>query len=306
MLIPCPGLRKLKNVFLTHPDEDHINYAHDKLGNGLLDQQEIDAPPRTVNVYLGEEKGWESKKPDFLRALKSNNGVKVEFKTRDVMKSVQICEKTEIVMVASDLTETANGRSLVLSLKVNGHKKMLFMGDFEGIEGYKTLLSKQYQAQISDHEVIMVPHHGSGEKGNPNVNFYKLVKPKHAIVSSSLWADYRHPKLKHLKALCDYSTNWLANEEGTDASDEKKVFGWDVLTKQYKDGNWYTYSRLYSIDECQRHGQEHDGEVSFYQTTRARFEERDESNHDPVSKAYYLCETNIDGNGNIDVRSYEV
>jgi len=96
-------------------------------------------------------------------------------------------------------------------------RKMLFLGDFENSKKvvdylpdipkpYNILLSRflyTYVDQIRDHDVVMVPHHGSDTNGNPNICLYDKVKPSYAIVSSALWGSYQHPKVETLLAICD-------------------------------------------------------------------------------------------------------
>merc|ERR1712212_571597 len=76
------------------------------------------------------------------------------------------------------------------------HKKMLFLGDFES--SYDILLSA-YVNEIRDHDIVMIPHHGAASNGNPNKNFYELVKPTYAIVSAEIDSNNKHPKWRPCK-----------------------------------------------------------------------------------------------------------
>ena len=100
---------------------------------------------------------------------------------------------------------------------------MLFLGDFEN-EYNKLLSHTHYKSEISEHTAIMVPHHGSAEKGNPNHAFYQAVNAKFAIVSSSLLSEkYHHPKMETLKAICK---NNDAHADDLNGLNSQNILGW--------------------------------------------------------------------------------
>merc|ERR1712192_228881 len=124
-----------------------------------------------------------------------------------------------IKMLASDLGKTNNGkndRSIVMSLRIGARKKMLFLGDLDTEPAYNNLLyptngappsknhphPKNYVDEIRNHQIVMVPHHGSGTCGNPNARLYNEVNPTYAIVSSSIMRAYNFPKVETLQAIC--------------------------------------------------------------------------------------------------------
>ena len=107
-------------------------------------------------------------------------------------------------IIASDLGNTANSRSMVLKL-TNGLTSMLFLGDLEDgdkkpvvdpfVEKYKT--NDQLKANV-----IMIPHHGSGKNGNGNSTLYEVVEATSAIISSHIESTHDHPKRKTIEAFC--------------------------------------------------------------------------------------------------------
>jgi len=132
-----------------------------------------------------------------------------------------------IKIVASDLGKSKTGKndkSMVMSLEIEGRQKMLFMGDFES--AYNSLLypipspshtdmegnpinipshPTNYVDHIRNHQIVMVPHHGSSTMGNPNARFYNEVNPTFAIVSSAILSsnkDTKSPKIETLQAIC--------------------------------------------------------------------------------------------------------
>jgi len=119
---------------------------------------------------------------------------------------VTICDKpkTTVDIIASDLGTNKNANSMVMSLRISNRKKMLFLGDFETKNAYNNLLwpLDNYVDEISDHPILMVPHHGSNKMDNPNVRFNNYVNPTFAIVSSAIWSKLMHPQMETLQGIC--------------------------------------------------------------------------------------------------------
>ena len=112
-----------------------------------------------------------------------------------------------------------------MSLMYGTRKKMLFMGDFE--HGYTSLMNL-HKAHISDHPVIMVPHHGSNTNGNGKkaASFYKAVNPHIAIVSSALWSSNYHPRMETLRAICQDDVSSVVALTSNNGLDQHNIVGW--------------------------------------------------------------------------------
>jgi len=256
---------KLKRVFLTHPDDDHLNYGYAYSAAGasglLIDWRNNKPTGAKLDVYLGNSFAWWVAQKNFVTFLDTTADLKKHWKSNwQAHPDVQICSdpSTTIKIIASDLATGAianskNARSMVMSLRIGDVKKMLFLGDFEKQTTYNTLLFpgspnafNPYIKEISQHPILVVPHHGSGSEGNPNSRFYNVVDPKHAIVSSAMWSVFKHPKIETLQAICGsrttaYSPNFDANP-----------IGW------IRFGNENTFM-LQQVENC---------DVDIYQTSR--------------------------------------
>ena len=225
------GYSNLKHVFLTHGHADHMNYAYSGNGEGLLEKWSENWKAEggdKLDIYIGDKDGWNlPSKKNFIAFLVQSNGFILKEQT-NFPKSIEICSskdslKTTIKIITSDVsTKSLNARSMVMSLEIEGAKKMLFMGDFE--HGYDKLM-KDHKNAISNHSIVMVPHHGSARNGNPSEDFYKAVSPKHAIVSSSLWSRNSHPRMKHLEAICGNSGN--SGTAPMESNDAALAIGWN-------------------------------------------------------------------------------
>ena len=242
---------RLKHVFLTHPDIDHMNYAHDSVGMGLLQQWSNNRMGKTLPVYIGYKNG--ASKNTLISFLETaGNGFTLTSGPYH-LEDIKICSNptTNIRIIASDVsTASANAMSMVMSLMIGGKKKMLFMGDFE--HGYTDLL-KHYKSHISGHPVIMVPHHGSNTNGNgvKAVKFYRAVNPHIAIVSSALWSNHKHPKMETLQAICHNGVSTVVALANNNGLDRPNIVGWS------------NFDVLQELRRCQS--------VDMYQTTTAKW-----------------------------------
>eukprot|EP00092_Neocalanus_flemingeri_P070427 GFUD01086440.1.p1 GENE.GFUD01086440.1~~GFUD01086440.1.p1 ORF type:complete len:393 (-),score=51.63 GFUD01086440.1:46-1113(-) len=215
---------KLKHIFLTHPDADHINFGlySETIQQGLL-RSIVDhygtQPPRGVTVHFGSRDGWEDKRWFRYYVERHFTAVFHEKENPDPVhpvhpdvwqnSQVDICDGNDfhIKIIAADLGKKPNERSMVMSLRMNNKKKMLFFGDFEG-ETPLEILMGHYEEEIKAHEVMMVPHHGSDTNGNGHPLLYDLVLPVQttkplAVISSGIMSNNHHPKAYVLAAICE-------------------------------------------------------------------------------------------------------
>ena len=259
--------KKLKKVFLTHPDEDHMNYGYDEGKQVGLLVQWLEKGV-SLDIYLGERAAWFKAKRKFVEFLELQKP-RINLHWEEY-GDVQICSepKTTINIIASDLVTSQpdpnqpdsnkNARSMVMSLMIGNSKKMLFLGDFELQSSYNYLLSPNliFDDAISDHDILMVPHHGSGSKGNPNVRFYNEVKPKYAIVSSAMWSDFKHPKIETLQAICGGRTKEVSPNFGSNPIGWIKYWEWDDMSE---DEFPVEHSGFLEVQDC---------DVEIFQTSK--------------------------------------
>jgi len=249
---------RLKRVFLTHPDEDHLNYGYSGSGEGLLEkwskwyQVQTGESKLKLDVYLGNFKTWNDNQESFVKDLEEEaKGFNPRWHQKGVtsdwsdFRSITICgfsPHATIEIVASDLGHSKDGkndRSMVMSLRMKNRRKMLFLGDFEKSNAYNNLLfpthpsydpitnpnDHKYVKEIGNHQIVAVPHHGSNNNGNPNARFYNEVNPTFAIVSSAMISTKettKFPKIETLQAICNGHTVAVNAE----ASDDLLPIGW--------------------------------------------------------------------------------
>ena len=148
--------KRLKKVFLTHPDDDHMNYGYDKgIKEGLLEKWLKKGV--SLDIYLGDRDAWVKAKGDFVTWLESNknkfNLIWPSFIDNDGnengwewKRDVQICSRTnsqpdtKINMITSDLVtnppipnqpdSNKNARSMIMSLMIEDKKKDAVFGGF--------------------------------------------------------------------------------------------------------------------------------------------------------------------------------
>jgi len=218
-----------------------------------------------------------------------------------------------IKIIASDLGTKRTGRndkSMVMSLRIEARKKMLFLGDFESESAYNYLLwvgrstgGKKYVDEIRNHQIVMVPHHGSSNNGNPNAIFYNAVNPTYAIVSSAILSSCsstKFPKVETLQAICRRNTvvlvtlwhpyagplslpiGWRAyscypdfDDSYSDESlscDSDDIYRpeYDCPDSRYADpGEMVTMYKLQKLQNC---------DIHIYQTSKPLFDDENEPN----------------------------
>ena len=204
---------RLKHIFLTHPDKDHISHGLATQENdGLLNQINSN-----VKIYIGKKDGWENDKfpKEILDIIERKPNLKLQPKPGK-LKMIYICggankiNGVKLQFINSDLGRTKNSRSMVLKL-INGKTSMLFLGDLEdspAISDPQTAKEPVIENLIKKHKVdlkanvIMIPHHGSGNNGNGEKNLYEVVGAKSAIISSHIESTHDHPRRKTIQAFC--------------------------------------------------------------------------------------------------------
>lgn len=217
---------RLKHIFFTHADEDHINYGL-KPSNGkywglLADITAFDptGATGTIEIHIGKEDSWNGigHKRWFLDFIKEYKKFQLsvhdqEWKEPEQQpdeRKVYICGKSLypnifVQILAADLggSTAPNADSLVMKLH-NGDKKMLFLGDFDSkyTDLYEICDNPDLNCDLKA-DVVMVPHHGSNTLGNGDPHFYSRVGAKNAIISSNILNQgCKHPKSTTINAFC--------------------------------------------------------------------------------------------------------
>ena len=172
---------KLKYLFATHPDADHIGGL-----DAVVDNIEIE------NVFVSNGDANTKTYRDFITAL-ANKGLNPsvpllnsEFKLGDAT--------FKVISVAN--TKDPNNNSLVL-LFTNQEDRILLMGDAEK-EIEETLLN------IGKVDLLKVGHHGSSSSST--IDFIHNINPDYSVILCGKNNRYGHPHRETLETLNSVGT----------------------------------------------------------------------------------------------------
>lgn len=185
------GIRRLDAVFVSHPDEDHVNGIKELLAmreeNGISVLQlilpAIDTTEREpqlgellragegLNVrYLASGDGWRCGDADFLCVNPEENGS----------------------------AGNKNAYSLCIYMRIGEDMSMLLTGDVEG-EGEEKLLEALRERSVEETTVLKVAHHGS--RNATTEEFLRQTPPRIAVISCGKNNRYGHPHRELLERL---------------------------------------------------------------------------------------------------------
>lgn len=172
---------KLKYLFATHPDADHIGGL-----DAVVDNIEIE------NVFVSNGDANTKTYRDFITAM-ANKGLNPsvpllnsEFKLGDAT--------FKVISVAN--TKDPNNNSLVL-LFTNQEDRILLMGDAEK-EIEETLLN------IGKVDLLKVGHHGSSSSST--IDFINNINPDYSVILCGKNNRYGHPHRETLETLNSVGT----------------------------------------------------------------------------------------------------
>lgn len=215
------GGRRLKRIFFTHPDADHINFASPSTDlrnpEHLLPQLVKSKKAKNIDIHIGYEDIWKREKDLAARLIdyveKDQTGT-LELKGNDKRKNnVQICGQNVYMTIIdsgyrnsiNNPTNSRNSNSMIMKLVVgtgNKRVRMLFTGDVEDSGNDKVIAALTQNNNIRA-EVVMIPHHGSNTNGNGNAAFYMAVGANYGIISSGIGGSkHHHPTLQTIRAFC--------------------------------------------------------------------------------------------------------
>ncbi len=156
------GVTELEGVFITHPDRDHV-------GGYTAVRSEYEVGAVYSSAICGDMYVIEG-------AAVNDTHVKLEpGETVELADGVYF----EVLAPYEYNAEDDNNNSLVMRLQVNG-VSVLFAGDMKK-EEEQSLLSADV---LSECDILKVGHHG--RKDATSEEFLSVVKPKYAVISTSV------------------------------------------------------------------------------------------------------------------------
>ncbi len=186
------GVSRIENVFISHPDADHISgilelLSSDDYGNaGSISIGTIYIPDFTGDEKF--ERLLELAEKHRIRTVKLEAGVFIE---DSGMGLECIYPSGNTGRAESDTNEM----SAVLELSF-GTFSALFTGDI-GMDEEKKIISLLGGGK--EYDILDVPHHGS--RNSSSDAFLSAVSPKTAIISAGVDNSYGHPHKEALKRL---------------------------------------------------------------------------------------------------------
>lgn len=179
------GVSRLDGVFLSHPDQDHINGVMELLEKELLEIESIYLPDV-------DEEG----KKDFQEILnKVTKQRVVYYSTGDYL------QEGKLLITCLHPPEDFAGETNVYSgcfLLEGGGLKVLLTGDVEAVG--EVLLARQLQDRgIGAVQVLKIAHHGS--RYSTGKEFLGAVSARLAVISCGAGNSYGHPHEETLEKL---------------------------------------------------------------------------------------------------------
>ena len=195
------GIRTVDGIFLSHPDNDHIN--------GIEELFEAVAKKETSlkieTVYLSKNKEKEEKINEIAQLAK-RAGCEVRY----IKKGAQLKQKAFQVECLSPENETgeSNENSQVLLFKTD-NLSVLFTGDME--QKGEDAVTEQLNERQEQIDILKVPHHGS--KNSAKEAFLEAAGAKIGIISCGEGNSYGHPHKELLERLKEKQIGWYVTIE---------------------------------------------------------------------------------------------
>lgn len=169
------GVKEIALAVFTHPDEDHVGGA-----DGVLSQIPI------KEVWLPLQEMGNPSAARMEEAIQKNGA------TRKDIKAGERITVGDVVIISlapfGDATADPNDNSIVIRATC-GDIGMLFMGDASAKVEQKLITNYAQGTILAD--LYKVGHHGSSTSNTQA--FLEVVKPKYAVICSSIDNSYGHP-----------------------------------------------------------------------------------------------------------------
>lgn len=201
------GIRQIDYAFISHPDEDHVNAVLECLE--MQKKSGVYIKNIVLSAYAKEDAKYEEIKTAAEKAkcnicyFEKGNRITVgEGKNEKIILECLFPSGEE------GITDT-NEQSLVIRMEVGG-ARILLTGDI-GAEVEARLVEQLQSGQITEIDILKVPHHGS--RYSSSKEFLEFIKPKVAVISCGEGNSYGHPHEDTLKRLEEAGCKILTTPE---------------------------------------------------------------------------------------------
>lgn len=224
------GVNRIEAVYISHPDEDHMNGIDELIEKGKEECITIH------NVVVGTN-NLQNKDFERITGLSEENGIKVVgMKMGDIHRGSNI--EIECLYPTSDINMSDNNNSLVLRVQFGGFS-FIETGDLEK-DGEKWMLSHSKNARLYNTEagddyaavlkadILKVGHHGSSSSSS--IEFISQISPQIALISAGRNNSYGHPHKETIDTLETIDTRIFNAIETGAIRIRKKSAGIEVET----------------------------------------------------------------------------
>lgn len=218
------GISKMDAIFVSHPDEDHMN--------GVLQMlqlpQHATAQAVTVERIIIPQVANAGEEFEELITAAKDAGVIIEYVAQGA-----VLEEKEFQLTClhpTQLYESEDNEYSACYLFETSEFRLLLTADVEA-GGEKSLMAELERRGISYVDVLKVAHHGS--RYSTSQEFLEVLDAKLAIISCGRKSVYGHPHAETLERLeRDGSMVWSTAERGQitiEIGKTGKMKGWSVL-----------------------------------------------------------------------------
>ena len=215
ILIPflkSKGVNRVRAVFLSHPDEDHMN----GIGQLLEQAEKENIIIENLVVSYSAFKQEYDRLSSLVETAKKENVKVVLMKEGDMLESENL--GIQCLYPSINSLETGNNASLVLLLETE-MTKSLYVGDLE-MAG-EEVLRREHGKEIEDITYLKVGHHGSSTSSGEE--FISYISPEKAFISCGKNNRYGHPHVETLRNLS------IAGTEVFETSQHGAIY-WDMMS----------------------------------------------------------------------------
>ena len=211
------GIRTLEGIFITHPDQDHMNGIYELLKAAA----EQETAPVVKRLYLpcwmeAEEEGRE------LALLSAQAGIPVVYLQKgNVIRAGDL--RIQVLHPEKEDGFTGNEGSMVLLLSCGAFDGLL-TGDLEGMG------EEAVTEQLKNCEFLKVAHHGS--RNSTSESFLACVSPRVCVISAPQKSIYGHPHREVLKRIEATGADWY--QTGKSGAVRLTVTGNEMKVQEYR------------------------------------------------------------------------